>query len=186
MIPVLLLVWLMSAVPLGAAEKLVSLDQVAQVATAMLDGDVCVRIETTRSAGFVTKHDPRDPWRAGDNYDVNDGAFTQTKKTLIRLSQLCPTVCDVNLWAPLPAKPERVQILIRNAHEISQFWNWGDLNQDMPPEMKRVLSAGTRVEVRRRPRMTSILAPVYNSLGDVVAIAEVVSQQNPDPRENVK
>ncbi|HCC58851.1 MAG TPA: hypothetical protein DEQ47_16645 [Solibacterales bacterium] len=172
--------------PATAADPPGDLDHVAQAATAMLDGDLCQKIQTPRSARYMTLKDPRDPWRAGDNYDVNDAPFTQTKKTLIRLSHLCPGSCDVNLWMPLPAKPQRVQIVIRNVHELSQFWNWGDLDQDMPPEMKRVLDSGERVKVSRRRGMFSVLAPVKNSLGDVVAVAEVVTQQNEDPRENVK
>ena len=37
-----------------------------------------------------------------------------------------------------------------------------------------------------RPNMISVLAPVYDSLGDVVAVAEAVAQEKPNPRENVK
>lgn len=162
------------------------LDRVAEVATVMLDGDVCRHIQTPRSARYMLEKDSRDPWRAGDNYDVNAAAFIQTKKTLMRLARLCPVTCDVNLWMPVPARPERVQILIRNVHEMSQFWIWGDLDQEMPQEMKRVLEHAERVTVRRKPGMMSVLAPVYDSLGDVVAVAEVVSQKPADARENVK
>jgi DNA-binding IclR family transcriptional regulator len=69
---------------------------------------------------------------------------------------------------------------------MSQFWPWGSLSQDVPPEMKQVLETGKRVTVQKRPGMTSVLAPVYDSLGDVVAIVEVVTMARPDPRENVK
>ncbi len=163
-----------------------SLEDVARIATVMVDGDICTHIQTKRSIEYMSKKDPRDPWIASDNYDVNDGPFIQTKKTLIRLAQLCPSACDVNLWMPVPSRPDRVQILIRNVHEISQFWKWGDMDQEMPPEMKRVLEHAEFVTVRRKAGMTSVLAPVYNSLEDVVALVEVVSESNPDPRENVK
>ena len=163
-----------------------TLDRVAQVATAMIDGDICRRIQTPRSAQYLLRKDARDPWRASDNFDVNDEAFIQTKKTLMRLARLCPEACDVNLWMPIPSDPPRIQILIRNVHEMSQFWTWGDLHQEMPAEMKRVLDTGERVTVTRRPRMISVLAPVYDSVGDVVCLVEVVSQAGPDPRENVK
>jgi hypothetical protein len=56
----------------------------------------------------------------------------------------------------------------------------------MPPEMKRVLDTGQRVTVRRRPGMISVLAPIYDSMGDAVGLVEVVGQTSPDPRENVK
>ena len=34
--------------------------------------------------------------------------------------------------------------------------------------------------------MVSVLAPVYDSLGDIAGLVEVVSQAGRDPRENVK
>jgi hypothetical protein len=152
----------------------------------MIDGDLCTHIQTKRSIEYMSKKDPQDPWIASDNYDVNDVPFIQTKKTLIRLAQLCPSACDVNLWMRVPARPNRVQIVIRNVHEISQFWKWGDMDQEMPPEMKRVLDNAERVTVQRKSGMTSVLAPVFDSLGDTVALVEVVTEMNPDPRENVK
>jgi len=34
--------------------------------------------------------------------------------------------------------------------------------------------------------MTSVLAPVYDSLGDIVGLVEVVNQNRPDQHDNVK
>jgi hypothetical protein len=161
-------------------------EQVAAAASAMLDGDVCERIQTPRSLEYQNTNDPRDPWRASDNYDVDDQAFNQTKKQLIRLSRLCASACDVNLWMPVARHPGRIAIVIRNVHEMSQFWHWGDLDQPTPPAMQRALSTAQIVTVRQKPGMLSVLAPVRNSLGDIVAIAEVATEEKPDPRENVK
>ncbi len=168
------------------AQRPMTLDDVARIATAMLDGDICQHIETSRSIGFRNRKDPRDPWAASDNYDVDAGAFTSTKKVLMRVARLCPSACDVNLWMPVKADTPRIQILIRNVNEMSQFWTWGALDQEIPAEMKRVLETGERVTVNRRPGMTSVLAPVYDSTGDIVGLVEAVSQTRPDPRENVK
>src|SRR4051794_40914832 len=93
------------------------MDRVAQVAVAMVDGDVCRRIPTARSEQYMVKKDARDPWVAGDNYDVDAQAFIATKKTLIRLARLCPTACDVNLWMPVKANRAQIQIVIRNVYE---------------------------------------------------------------------
>ncbi|MBS1872535.1 MAG: hypothetical protein JSU00_04925 [Acidobacteria bacterium] len=171
---------------LAAAQGPGPLEQTARTASVMVDGDVCLRIETARSKSFATMKDPRDPWRNADNYDVDDEAFIRTKKTLMRLAKLCDSACDVNLWMPLASDPGRIQVVIRNVHEMSQFWPWGALNQEMPPEMKAVLTNGQRMTVRKKPGMISVLAPVYDSLGDIVGLVEVVSQTKPDPRENVK
>lgn len=151
------------------------LDEVARVATVMVDGDVCQRIMTGRALRFLFAVDPKDPWAASDNFDVNDEPYIQTKKTLIRLSRLLPYACDVNLWMPFADRPGKIQVLIRNVNEWSQFWTWGTLVQDIPAEMKRVLETGRREVVVLKPGLVSVLAPVHNSLGDAVALVEVVA-----------
>ncbi len=162
------------------------LDQVARTATAMVDGDVARGIQTKRSIEMMLEKNPRDHWAAADNYDVDHDAYVATKKTLIRLSKLCTSACDVNLWLPVTGKPDRVHVVIRNVNEISQFWRWGDLDQPMPPEMKAVLESGRRQTVRQRGTMISVLAPVYDSLGDIVGLVEVAASTNPNPQENVQ
>lgn len=151
------------------------LDDVARTATVMVDGDVCRRIMTERALGFMFAVSAKDPWAASDNFDVNDEPYIQTKKTLIRLSRLVPFPCDVNLWMSFADRPEKIQVLIRNVNEWSQFWSWGTLVQDIAPEMRRVLETGKRETVIRKPGLISVLAPVRNSLGDTVALVEVVS-----------
>lgn len=162
------------------------LEEVARVASVMVDGDVCERIMTSRATALLLKEDPRDKWAASDNFDVNDEPYIRIKKTLIRLSRLGPPRTDVNLWMPVPGNEPRVQILIRNVNEISQFWKWGDLHQPAPLEMLQVLKTGKPVTVSQKQGFVSVLAPVSNSLGDVIGLVEVVAQRNFDPRENVK
>ena len=185
--------FLLAASPLLMGQSIVSsearaqeLERVAKAATATVDGDVCLRIETKRSREFLQKNDPRDPWIASDNFDVDHAPFIQTKKTLMRLARLCPEACDANLWMPVEGNPPRIQILIRNVYEMSSFWKWGDLHQPMPEEMRRVLATGERVTFRGKRGMISVLAPVYDSLNNIVAVVEVVSQEKRDLQENVK
>ncbi len=162
------------------------LDNVARVGSVMVDGDVCQKIVTPLARVYMFKVDPNDPWLAGDNYDVNDVAFNATKKTLIRLSHLTSFPSDVNLWMPIDGHPGKIQMVIRNRNEMSQFWHWGDINQDMPPAMAAVLKTGERQTVSDRAGWVSVLAPVYNSLGDRVGVIEAVGRVNPDAHENVK
>jgi hypothetical protein len=182
----LLLITAFAAFPAAAADVPAELNRIARVATVMVDGDVCQRIVTPRALAYMFKNDPRDQWAAGDNYEVNDAAFIATKKTLARLSRLAPFPCDVNLWMPIAGQPDKIRIVIRNVHELSQFWPWGKLYQDMIPQMRHVLASGERITVTQKPGWVSVLAPVYNSLGDTVALVEAVSQSQLDPHENVK
>jgi hypothetical protein len=176
------------AAPLAAADRDVAreLDNVARIASVMVDGDACRRIVTPRAREYMFKNDPRDQWVAGDNYEVNDAAFIAVKKTLLRLSRLAAFPCDVNLWMPVTGHPDKVRIVIRNTNELSQFWPWGVLYQDMIPSMKQVLETGRRVTVAEKPGWVSVLAPVYDSLGDIVGLVEAVTQQPIDPHGNVK
>jgi hypothetical protein len=153
------------------------LDEVGRIATVLLDGDLCRKILTRRALDRIFLIDPKDPWVAGDNFDVNHENFIATKKILIRLSRLVPYPCDVNLWMPFPEKPDKIQILIRNANEWSQFWTWGKLTQDMPVEMKSVLQSGKREKVMGRSGMVSVLAPVYDSLGEIAGLVEVIAAE---------
>jgi len=162
------------------------LDEVARAATIMVDGDLCQKIMTARASARMTVVDPKNRWAASDDFEVNHEAYIQTKKTLIRLSRLVSYPCDVNLWMPLEKSPGKIQILIRNANELSQFWSWGALYQDMIPAMREVLETGQRRAVAEKPGMVSVLAPVSNSLGDIVGLVEVVSRLPIDTHENVK
>lgn len=162
------------------------LDDIARVASVMVDGDVCQRIVTDRALRFLAHEDPRDKWAAGDNYEVDHQAFLQVKKTLRRLSMLASFPCDVNLWMPLRAQPGKIHIVVRNVNEMSQFWPWGALAQNIDPRMKAVLETGRRLTVMDKPGWISVLAPVADSEGDIVGVVEVVGNTHPDQNENVK
>jgi hypothetical protein len=172
--------------PEAAAEMLKELDAMARVGSVMVDGDVCQRIVTQRAKDFMFASDPRDRFLAGDNYDVDDASFNAVKKTLIRLSHLASFPSDVNLWMPIEGHPGKIQMVVRNKNEMSQFWTWGALYQDTFTQMDAVLKTGQRLTVTNRPGWISVLAPVYNSLGDIVGLIEAVSRIKTDAHENVK
>jgi hypothetical protein len=162
------------------------LEEIAQVATVMVDGDVCQKIMTERALQKMFVIDPKDPWAGSDNFDVNAEPYIQIKKTLIRLARLLDYPVDCNLWMPFKEEPGKIQVLIRNRYEMSQFWRFGQLYADTPPEMRQVLDSGKRLTVQKHENIISILTPVFNSLGDVVGLVEVVSRAQFNPQENVK
>ena len=168
----LCLLFVVSGLPASAAQvapaQAAQLDEVARVGSVMVDGDLCARIVTERALTYLFKADPRDPWVAGDNYDAEDAVFIAVKKTLLRLSRLVPFPADVDLWMPIQGHPDKIRVVIRNTHEMSQFWPWGALYQDMIPQMKTVLETGKRVTVTDKPGWISVLAPVFDSLGESV------------------
>jgi len=162
------------------------LDDVARVGSVVVDGDVCQKIVTQRAKEFLFAKDPRDEFLAGDNYDVDDVAFNTVKKTLARLSHLSSFLIANDQLNFIEGHPGKIQLVIRNKNEMSQFWNWGELYGDMVPQMETALKTGQRVTVTSKPGWISVLAPVHNSLGDVVGLIEAVSRIKVDVHENVK
>jgi len=162
------------------------LEEVARVATVMVDGDACQRIMTERALKKMFVIDPKDQWAGSDNFDVNSEPFIQTKKTLMRLAKLRPYPIDCNLWMLFKEDPRKIQILIRNQYEMSQFWTWGVLYQEIPPEMAEVLSSKKPKTISGKSDLISVLTPVYNSLGDIVGLVEVVGRVRMNWQENVK
>jgi len=159
------------------------LDHIARVAAVMVDGDLCRHIVTPRALEYMFKSDPHDRFLAGDNYDVNDAQFNSAKNTLIRLSRLAPFACDVNLWMPVPGHPDKIQAVIRNVHDLSQFYVFAAIYQDLFPPMRTVLETGKRVTVRQHRGMISVLGPVYDSLGDIAGLVEVAAQPSSPAHE---
>ncbi len=152
------------------------LEKIARVATILVDGDVCQQIMTDRALKKIFTVDPRDPWAGSDNFDVNAAPYIQTKKILMRLARLASYPVDCNLWMPFKDELGKIQVLIRNQYEMSQFWSFGQLYTDTFPEMKEVLATGKPRTVQKSGDIVSVLSPVYNSLGDIVGLVEVVSR----------
>jgi hypothetical protein len=162
------------------------LEELARVASVMMDGDVCERIMTPRALQKMFAVDPNDRWAGSDNFDVNHEPYVQTKKVLMRLAKLVPYPADCNLWMPFKQDPQKIQLLIRNRYEMSQFWTWGVLYQDLPLKMGEVLATGKPQTIVQKGDFVSVLTPVFNSLGDSVGLVEVVSRLQPNPQEHVK
>lgn len=162
------------------------LEKLARVASVMVDGDVCQRIMTPRALQKMFSVDPNDRWAGSDNFDVNHQPYVQTKKLLIRLAKLVAYPVDCNLWMPFQQHPKKIQILVRNRHEMSQFWTWGVLFQDQTPEMTEVLATGKPKTIVQKGDFVSVLTPVISSLGDRVGLVEVVTRLHLNPQEHVK
>lgn len=147
--------------------------RLATIASAVLDGDECMEIVTDRAAELMFKVDRRDPWIGSDNYDVDRDKFTRTKKLLIRVSRLSELTADCNLWLRTKKRPEKIHVVIRQVNSLSSFYTWGQMIVDPPKEFLPVLKDGrTAVFAPEGRGRVSALAPVRDSLGDVVGVVE--------------
>jgi len=165
-------------VPKDATGMRRALHELARVATAMVDGELCKNIVTQRAKEKIFHVNPRDKWAAGDNYDVNHEPFIKVKQTLQRIALLVDWPVDCNLWMPCEVNPKKWYLVVRQKNVLCQFWKWNAVYQDPIPEMVQVLKTGKRIEVSKRPGWLSVLTPVYDSLGNIVAVVEVCSRQD--------
>ena len=157
---------------------LVEMETVAAAGSALIDGDACRNIVTDRAEEWLFRTHPKDRWFGSDNYDVNSGPFVRTKKFLIRLSRLLDFPRDCNLWMICKGKPEKVHMVIRQKNGWSQWYSFGQMAIDPPPEMKRCLQQGETVTVTgRKSNYHSVLSPVRDALGDVVGLIEACTRR---------
>ena len=84
------------------------LDEIARIASVLVDGELCLHIVTDRAEQLMFKPDPRDPYAGADNYDVNIEPFMQTKKLLARLALLAEFPADCNLIMRSKVRPEKI------------------------------------------------------------------------------
>ena len=81
------------------------LEEVARVASVMMDGDVCERIMTPRALQKMFAVDPNDRWAGSDNFDVNHEPFVRDKKTLY----VWPDWCPIRWTATSGCRSNRIQ-----------------------------------------------------------------------------
>ena len=71
------------------------------------------------------KNDPRDPWLASDNYEVDYQAFTSDEEDTDALGAPVPRRMRREPVDASQGNPPRVQIMIRNVYEMSQLLELG-------------------------------------------------------------
>ena len=130
--------------PKPTSRKIVqAVADVARVASAMFDGELCSQIVTERSWKWFADFDPDDKWSAHDNYDVEHGPFVAAKKTLVRLERLAPegVALGCSLWLPVPTLPGRATCVVQNGGP-ARWQQFGTLHVEITDHMRRALEAG--------------------------------------------
>ncbi len=144
----------------------------AQVAAVMVDGDLAGRIVSERSWRYIRTPNPKYRFMTGDYYDVDHASFLLMKKTLLRLGRLAGFPCGTSLWLPVPGAKGQVSCVVQNG-KLHRYYRFGASNQPTPPEMARCLKTGRVVAAPADRDYVTVLAPVRDSLGDVVGVVEL-------------
>ena len=151
-----------------------ALREAARVAAVLVDGELATRIVTERAWHYMKNPDPRHRFMAGDYYDVDHAGFLAMKKFLLRLETLPGMPCCASLWLAVPGKSDRVTVAVQNG-TLHRYYRWGMGSREAEPEMARCLASGEAVEAPDSPELVTVLAPVRNSLGDVVGCVELTA-----------
>jgi len=163
-----------------------ALSETARVASVMIDGDEARLIITEQAMHYIAHPDPEHRFLAGDYYDVDHGTFLRMKKTLLRLERLPGCPCSASLWVMVEGLAGHVTLAVQNG-SMHRYYHFGQEKLALPAEMAHCLETGqTVVAPLEHPCQTiTVLAPVFDSLGDVSGIVELAARhpdsQSPAP-----
>ena len=152
------------------------LTQVARVAEVMIDGEVAGRIITDRAAHYIANPDPKHRFLAGDYYDVDHASFLLMKKTLLRLEKLASFPCNATLWVRVKGAEGLITAAAQNG-QLHRYYQFGESGRKPEGELAVCLSTGRviAVPIDGSADYLTVLAPVRDSLGDVVGCVELTA-----------
>jgi len=150
------------------------LRELARTASVMLDGEEVLRIVSPRAMEYISSPVKGYRFMTNDYFDVDHEIFIRTKKTMKRLARLTDIPCSMALWLPAQGAPKYMTIVVHNG-TVNRYWQFGSYRTEMPNEVRSCLKSGT---VRSAPgsgstNMITVLAPVFDSLEDTVAVLEI-------------
>jgi hypothetical protein len=154
------------------------LREAGRVASVMVDGDLAQAIITARAMHYIRNPNPRYRYMTGDYFDVDHDNFLRMKKTLLRLGRLVDFPCGTSLWIPVPGRKNLVTCVVQN-YKLHRYYRFGAASAKTAPEMARCMKRGRVVVAPVEEDLVTVLAPVRDSLGEVVGFVEFCS---PNPR----
>jgi len=164
----------MTDTPDNGASRLESLAALARIAEAMLDGEDAKRILTDDAMAYLDKPHPRYRHLPGDHYDVDHGRFLRVKKLLLRLATLVDFDLNASVLVPI-SELDQVTVALHTGTTFRYCAQFGQLSAELPAVVADVFKDGV---IRGVPPddaspLATALAPVRDSLGDVVAVVEL-------------
>lgn len=160
-----------------ARKMLDAMKELAAVAGAMVDGEEVLRIVTERAARYAASPDPKHRNMAGDYYDVDHATFLRMKKTLLRLLRLVDFRCNAVLWLALETLDGKITVVCNN-DVLSRWCGFSRRTVPIEGDLAKCMESGEVVvpDPEDDSEMLTVLAPVSDSLGDVVGLVELTAQ----------
>ncbi|HHN47108.1 MAG TPA: hypothetical protein ENN09_06670 [Planctomycetes bacterium] len=95
----------------------------------------------------------------------------------MRLERLMPFECSASLWVRVNGLEDHVTVAVQNG-ALHRYWKWAEEKRPLEGEMAHCMSSGEITEAAHddTSRFLTVLAPVRDSLGDVVALVELTAR----------
>ena len=159
----------------NADALLAELTRLGEIAAGILDGEEVKRIITERAMHYIANPKPEHKYLGGDYFDVDHELFGRTKRLLIRIARLSDAQVSTSAWVPVPGQ-DKVTVAVHNGVR-HRYYDFGQEAADTPREMQEVFGTGEVVAVGPEGdrAVATVLAPVRDSLGEVVAVIELTA-----------
>jgi len=164
----------------GKTAKAVKKDllELGRIAAALVDGDEATRILAERSLKYIKDPNPKFRFMTGDYLDVDHATFLRVKKLLLRIQRLAEFKTGTALWLRCDEMPDALVMALQNG-SLNRYYSFGAMTTEMRPEMSACLEGAAVTLAPDDPkRPITVLAPVKNSLQEVVGLVEI-SAPNP-------
>lgn len=167
-----------------ALRVLADMRRLARIAEILVDGEQAGRIITPMASHYIANPHPKHPHMSGDYYDVDHAAFLTMKKTLLRLERLIGFPCNTALWMRVAGAPEWITTVVQNGR-LHRYYRFGEGRRKPEGELAQCLNSGRVVEVplADSDKYLTVLAPVRDSLGDVVGCVEFTAAYPTGPHQ---
>ena len=172
----------MSEKTINVDEVLAELARLGEIASGLIDGEEVKAIVLPSAMEQIIEPDPNHPYMAGDSFDVDMEVFLRVKKLLLRIERLGELEVDSSVWIPVRGRDEATVILHNGTRH--RWYIFGQLKLATPPELREVFESG---RIRLVPpgegdTLATALAPIRDSLGDVIGAVELTTQlEGPPP-----
>ena len=162
----------MNATTIDTGKVIGELTRLAEIAAGIIDGEDVKGIITPRAMYYILNPNPKFRYMVGDYFDVDHDLFLRVKKLMTRVARLGDLVISSSMWQVI-GDGDKVTVPVHNG-AMQRWYDFGDDIMDIAPEMAEVVKTGKALAlpVADGDRQATALAPIRDSLGDVVAVCE--------------
>jgi len=148
------------------------LARIAELGSALIDGEDTLRIIADRSYWWIVNKDSVSTAMSGDYYDVDFDKFLRLKKLTTRISWLVDFPVGCCIWVRVKGLEDEITLALRNG-SLMRYAGFREWSRVPDGALAECLDRNEVVPVPESDDgMLSALGPLRDSLGDSVGIVE--------------